>query len=73
MVPDNKRLRAFDKVELQPGETRTVTFSLPAKNMAFVGFDGKWTLEEGEFVVKIGRLTQTIECTKTKVWEEANI
>ncbi len=73
MVPDNKRLRAFDKVELQPGETRTVTFSLPAKSMAFVGFDGKWTLEEGEFVVKIGRLTQTIECTKTKVWEEANI
>ena len=73
MVPDNKRLRAFDKVELQPGETRSVTFSLPAKSMAFVGFDGKWTLEEGEFVVKIGRLTQTIECTKTKVWEEANI
>lgn len=73
MVPDNKRLRAFDKVELQPGEKRTVTFSLPAKSMAFVGFDGKWTLEEGEFVVKIGRLTQTIECTKTKVWEEANI
>lgn len=73
MVPDNKRLRAFDKVELQPGETRTVTFSLPAKSMAFVGFDGKWTLEEGDFVVKIGRLTQTIECTKTKVWEEPNI
>ena len=73
MVPDNKRLRAFDKVELQPGETRTVSFNLPAKSMAFVGFDGKWNLEEGEFVVKIGRLTQTIECTKTKVWEEANI
>ena len=73
MVPDNKRLRAFDKVELQPGETRTVTFSLPAKSMAFVGSDGRWTLEEGEFVVKIGRLTQTIECTKTKVWNEPNI
>ena len=73
MVPDNKRLRAFDKVELQPGETRTVTFSLPAKSMAFVGFDGRWTLEEGEFVVKIGRLTQSIECTKTKTWDEPNI
>ncbi|MBP5506360.1 MAG: glycoside hydrolase family 3 C-terminal domain-containing protein, partial [Prevotella sp.] len=73
IVPDNKRLRDFTKVELQPGETKTVSFKLPAKSLAFVGADGRWILEEGEFDLKIGRLSQRVECTKTKVWEEANI
>jgi beta-glucosidase len=73
VVPDNKRLRDFTKIELQPGETKTVTFSLPAKNMAFVGADGRWTLEEGDFALRIGRLAKTITCTQTKVWDEPNI
>jgi beta-glucosidase len=74
IVPDNKRLRDFTKTaELQPGEVKTVTFQLPAKNLAFVGADGKWTLEEGDFILKIGKLTQKILCTKTKVWDEPNI
>ena len=73
IVPDNKRLRDFTKVELQPGETKTVSFKLSAKNLAFVGADGRWTLEEGEFDLKVGQLSQRVECTQTKVWEEANI
>ena len=73
IVPDNKRLRDFTKIELQPGETKTVTFLLPAKDLAFVNADGNWTLEEGEFVLKIGKLTQTIQCTKNKVWDTPNI
>jgi beta-glucosidase len=72
-VPDNRRLRDFTKVEFQPGETKTVTFLLPAKSMAFVCADGRWTLEEGDFMLKVGRLTQTVTCKATKVWEEANI
>ena len=73
IVPDNKRLRDFTKIELQPGETKTVTFKLPGKSMAFVGQDGRWILEEGDFVLKIGRLTQNIQCTNTKVWDTPNI
>ena len=73
MVPDNRRLRQFTKIELQPGETKTVSFKLAAKELAFVGADGKWILEEGDFTLKIGRLTQNITCTKTKVWETPNI
>ena len=73
IVPDNKRLRDFTKIELQPGETKTVTFSLPAKNLAFVGADGRWTLEEGEFILKIAGLTIKTECTQTKVWDTPNI
>ncbi len=73
VVPDNKRLRDFTKVELQPGEVKTVTFQLPAKALAFVGADGRWTLEEGDFELKIGKLVQPILCTQTKVWDEPNI
>ena len=73
IVPDNRRLRDFSKVALEPGETKTVTFRLPAKDLAFVGADCRWTLEEGDFVLRIGRLEQTITCSQTKVWDEPNI
>ena len=73
VVPDNKRLRDFTKVSLEPGETKTVTFSLPAKALAFVGADCRWTLEEGDFVLRVARLSQTINCTQTKVWDTPNI
>ena len=72
IVPDNKRLRCFTKVELQPGETKTVTFSLPASELAFVGADGKWVLEEGDFILKTGNQTTGISCTATKKWETPN-
>ena len=73
LVPDNRVLRAFDKVELAPGETKTVTFTLAASDLAFVGEDGKWVLEEGEFILKAGRLTQQVTCTATKKWDTPNI
>ena len=65
IVPDNKRLRDFTKIELQPGQTKTVSFQLPAKNLAFVGADGKWILEEGDFVLKVGNQTIPVTCTQT--------
>ena len=73
IVPDNKRLRDFTKIELQPGEVKTVTFKLPAKSLAFVGADGKWTLEEGDFILKVGNQTVGTACTQTKIWDEPNI
>ena len=73
LTPDNRRLRDFTKVELQPGETKTVTFSLPAKSLAFVGADGHWTLEQGDFLLRVGKLQASAVCTATKRWEEPNI
>ena len=73
LTPDNKRLRDFTKVELQPGETKTVTFRLPAKSLAFVGADGRWMLEEGDFLLRVGRLQAPTQCTTTKIWDEPNI
>ncbi len=66
IVPDNKRLRAFQKVSLQAGQQQTVTFRLPAKDLAFVGPDGKWILEEGDFILKIGRQAVKVLCVKTE-------
>ena len=68
IVPDNKRLRDFTKIELQPGEQKTVAFQLPAKKLAFINAEGNWTLEEGDFVLKIGKLTQKVQCSQTKTW-----
>ena len=72
MVPDGRRLRAFDKVELQPGETKTVTFDLNADDLAFVGYDGKWRLEEGDFKLMIADQNADIHCTDIYQWQSAN-
>lgn len=72
MVPDGRRLRAFDKIELQPGETKTVTFDLNADDLAFVGYDGKWVLEEGDFKLMIADQSTDIYCTATYQWPTAN-
>jgi beta-glucosidase len=73
IVPDNRRLRDFTKISLEPGEVKTVTFQLPAKKLAFVGADCKWTLEEGDFILKVGNQTVSTACTQTKIWDEPNI
>ena len=73
MTPDVKRLRGFDKVTLKPGETATVTFTLPASDLAFVGRDGKWRLEAGEFMLRVGDQHKLINCTATKIWDTPNI
>lgn len=72
MVPDGRRLRAFDKVELQPGETKTMTFELKADDLALVGWNGKWRLEEGDFKLMIADQSADIHCTDTYQWPTAN-
>lgn len=72
MVPDGRRLRAFDKVELLPGETKTMIFELKADDLAFVGWNGKWRLEEGDFKLMIADQSADIHCTDTYQWPTAN-
>ena len=69
VVPDNKRLRDFTKIELKPTETRTVTFSLPARDLAFISADGsQWMLEEGDFLLKTSGLSVPVRCSKKSSW-----
>ena len=73
IVPDNKRLRAFTKLALMPGETREVRFTIPATDLAFVGADGRWTLEEGDFTLTVGQLSVPVRCTSTTTFPRPNI
>ena len=73
LIPDVKRLRGFEKIALEPGETKTVSFTIPASELAFVGADGKWRLEEGDFRLSCGGLGVMVHCTQTKVWDTPNI
>lgn len=72
-VPDVKRLRQFTKVELNPGESKTLRLEIPAHELAFVGHDGKWRLEKGQFRIACGSESMMIDCTETKVWDTPNI
>ena len=73
LIPDVKRLREFTKVELAPGESKVVSFTIPAKELAFVGSDGKWRLEAGDFRMSCGGQSLMITCSDTKVWDTPNI
>lgn len=72
-TPDVRRLRAFDKVLLQPGETKTVTFQLPATDLAFVNYYGQWTLEKGDFILSCGSESVKVTCTETLLCSAPNI
>ena len=72
-TPDVRRLRAFDKVLLQPGETKTVTFQLPATDLAFVNYYGQWTLEKGDFILSCGSESVKVTCTETLLCSTPNI
>lgn len=71
-TPDNIRLRQFQKIELKPGETKTVTLSINADDLAYVGYDGHWILEKGEFMIVCGDQKLNINCSETRVWETPN-
>ena len=58
VAPSVKRLRAFEKIELDAGQSTTITFTLSTRDLAFVGLDNKWSTEPGEFTASIGGISQ---------------
>lgn len=73
IVPDNRRLRAFEKISLNPGETKTVRFTIPATDLAYVRADGKWMLEKGQFRCRVADKVVELKCTETTVFDTPNI
>jgi beta-glucosidase len=72
IVPENRRLRAFDKISLNPGETKTVSLKIKGSDLAFVDHDGHWLLEKGDFRMQIGDKTLMLTCTDTHRWDSPN-
>lgn len=72
ITPDVRRLRAFRKINLQPGEQKTVTLKVAGNDLAFVNPEGKWILEEGDFKFQVGNLADKVTCAQTKKWQTPN-
>ena len=72
-TPDVRRLRDFAKVDLEPGQTKTVVFKLPATDLAFVNYYGQWTIEEGDFALSIGSESVMTRCRETVLFAQPNI
>lgn len=70
VIPDARRLRDFDKIELEAGQSTTVEFELDAKELALVGQDGKWHLEEGSFTIQCDKLTAKLYCIEAEHFGE---
>ena len=58
LTPPNRELKGFRKVELKPGESRMVSFTLTAADLAFVGMNNRWITEPGKFRASIGKLSR---------------
>ncbi|HHU72459.1 MAG TPA: glycosyl hydrolase [Clostridiales bacterium] len=64
VIRPEKELRGFDKVELAPGETKTVTFELGKRAFAYWNTEiHDWHVETGEFEILIGSSSRSIECS----------
>ncbi len=61
VTPPVRQLEGFSKVDLQPGETRTVTFTLSAPDLSFIGLDNTRIVEPGMFAVTVDSLRQQFE------------
>ncbi len=68
LSPDVKRLRGFDKIVLRAGEAKTVQFTVPVKDLAFVNTDNKRTVEKGDFKIQVASLTTAFTVNKTVVY-----
>ncbi|MGZ3880209.1 MAG: glycoside hydrolase family 3 N-terminal domain-containing protein [Flavisolibacter sp.] len=68
LTPDVKRLRGFEKVSLNPGESKTVTFKIPMQQLAFVGVDNQKHLEEGDFKIQVADQTTNFTVTQSKAF-----
>jgi beta-glucosidase len=67
-TPDVKRLRGFEKITLKAGESKTVSFKIPMKQLAFVNPNNKMQLEEGDFKIQIADQSTTFGVTKTVIF-----
>jgi len=59
------QLRGFERVTLQPGETKTLHFTLHPDDLALLDKDMNWTVEPGEFEIAVGGNSEDLKLKKT--------
>lgn len=66
MIRPDQELKGFDKVELAPGEERTVSFELDHRSFAYYDVELKdWVVESGDFEIRIGKSSRDIVLSET--------
>ncbi len=58
LSPDGKRVKRFAKIMLEPGESKTLSFTMNKDDLSFIGMDNKPVVEAGEFTVMIGEMSK---------------
>ena len=59
-----KELKNFEKVLIQPGETKTVTFTIKPEDLKFYNYDLKFDWESGDFDVMVGPNSKEVQVTR---------
>ncbi len=65
-TPDLKRLRGFEKINLQPNESKQVTFKVPVKQLGFVDPSNTLVVEKGEFRIEVGDQNKIFNVSQSK-------
>ena len=63
-------LRGFEKVYLKPGETKRVAFMLGHDELAILDRNMRWTVEPGEFEIRIGSSSEDIRSSARAAWRQ---
>ena len=67
------RLRAFEKVQLKAGESKELILKVKASDLAFVGSDGRWRLEKGDFRISCGSQNIVVTCITDRIWDDPDL
>jgi beta-glucosidase len=60
VIPYDSQLRGFERIHLQPGEKKTVTFTLTPEDLEILDRHMEWTVEPGKFEVLVGASSEDI-------------
>lgn len=66
ITPPVRKLRKFERISLEAGETKTVSFALAASDFSFVGIDHRWVVEPGVFGIHTDTLSTRFELNATE-------
>lgn len=67
-TPEAKRLRFFEKVNLQANETKTVAFEIKIRDLSFVNQFNQTLVEKGTFSLMVGEQSVEFNVTETKIF-----
>jgi beta-glucosidase len=69
VTPSVRRLRKFKRIHLKAGKSTKISFSITARDLAFVGLHQQWIAEAGDFTLQVGNLSKVVHLKDTRVYQ----